>query len=115
VKGYESYDKVGSTYAKLQDPAKRAKATDFYVSIQLVGTPDDCIQKLEELQALTGLDHLITEFSFGGLPHHESETNMRLFANTVMPVLQHDARFAKSPAMLKTAGNPAQDTMFAPA
>jgi alkanesulfonate monooxygenase SsuD/methylene tetrahydromethanopterin reductase-like flavin-dependent oxidoreductase (luciferase family) len=115
VKGYESYDKVGATYAKLQDPVKRAKATDFYVSIQLVGTPDDCIQKLEELQALTGLDHLITEFSFGGLPHHESETNMRLFANTVMPVLQHDARFARPPAVLKATGPTGQETMFAPA
>ena len=53
VKGYEAYDKVGVTYAKMKDPVRRAKATDFYVSIQLVGTPDDCIQKLEELQALT--------------------------------------------------------------
>ncbi|MFL5289689.1 MAG: LLM class flavin-dependent oxidoreductase [Rhodopila sp.] len=115
VKGYESYEKVGSTYAKLHDPVKRAKATDFYVSIQLVGTPDDCIQKLEELQALTGLDHLITEFSFGGLPHHEAETNMRLFANTVMPVLQHDSRFARPPAVLKTAGDTTRDSVFAPA
>ncbi len=115
VKGYESYDKVGQTYAKLQDPAKRAKATDFYVSIQLVGTPDDCIQKLEELQALTGLDHLITEFSFGGMPHHEAETNMRLFAGTVMPVLHHDPRFARPPAVLKSSADAAADNVFAPA
>jgi alkanesulfonate monooxygenase SsuD/methylene tetrahydromethanopterin reductase-like flavin-dependent oxidoreductase (luciferase family) len=115
VKGYESYDKVGQTYAKLQDPAKRRKATDFYVSIQLVGTPDDCIQKLEELQALTGLDHLITEFSFGGLPHHEAETNMRLFGNTVMPVLQHDSRFAKPPAVLQSPGDTVAENVFAPA
>ncbi len=115
VKGYEAYDKVGTTYAKLKDPEKRAKATDFYVSIQLVGTPDDCIQKLEELQALTGLDHLITEFSFGGMPHHESETNMRLFADKVMPVLQRDPRFAKPPVLLKPARNTAQENMFAPA
>ena len=115
VKGYEAYDKVGSTYAKLKDPAKRAKATDFYVSIQLVGTPDDCIQKLEELQALTGLDHLIAEFAFGGLPHHEAETNMRLFADKVMPVLQRDARFAKPPARLKRSANSVQENMFAPA
>ena len=115
VKGYESYDKVGVTYAKMKDPVRRAKATDFYVSIQLVGTPDDCIQKLEELQALTGLDHLITEFSFGGMPHHESETNMRMFADTVMPVLQHDARFAKPPAILRPAQNLQEENVFAPA
>ncbi len=115
VKGYESYDKVGVTYAKMKDPVRRAKATDFYVSIQLVGTPDDCIQKLEELQALTGLDHLITEFSFGGMPHHESETNMRMFADTVMPVLQHDARFAKPPVILRPAQNLQEENVFAPA
>ena len=115
VKGYEAYDKVGTTYAKMKDPVRRAKATDFYVKIQLVGTPDDCIQKLEELQALTGLDHLITEFSFGGLPHHEAEMNMRLFADKVVPVLQNDARFAKPPKLLKAAGNTAEENVFAPA
>ncbi len=115
VKGYEAYDKVGVTYAKMKDPARRAKATDFYVSIQLVGTPDDCIQKLEELQALTGLDHLITEFSFGGLPHEDAELNMRLFADKVMPVLQRDARFATPPTQLKAAETLVQDNVFAPA
>lgn len=115
VKGYEAYDKVGVTYAKMKDPVRRAKATDFYVGIQLVGTPDDCIQKLEELQGLTGLDHLIAEFSFGGLPHHVSETNMRLFADRVMPVLQRDARFAKPPAVLRSAETLAEENVFAPA
>jgi alkanesulfonate monooxygenase SsuD/methylene tetrahydromethanopterin reductase-like flavin-dependent oxidoreductase (luciferase family) len=115
VKGYESYDKVGATYAKMKDPTRRAKATDFYVSIQLVGTPDDCIQKLEELQALTGLDHLITEFSFGGMPHDEAELNMRLFADKVMPVLQRDARFAAPPKHLKAAEALVQENVFAPA
>ncbi|MGE0224046.1 MAG: LLM class flavin-dependent oxidoreductase [Acetobacteraceae bacterium] len=115
VKGYESYDKVGTTYAKMKDPARRAKATDFYVSIQLVGTPDDCLEKLEELQALSGLDHLITEFSFGGMPHEEAEINMRLFADKVMPVLQNDPKFAKPPVHLKRAEDLAQENVFAPA
>ena len=115
VKGYESYDKVGQTYAKMKDPVRRAKATDFYVSIQLVGTPDDCIQKLEELQALTGMDHLIAEFSFGGLPHEESEMNMRMFADRVLPVLQGDPRFAKPPTVLKRAEITAEENVFAPA
>lgn len=97
VKGYESYDKVGVTYAKMKEPARRAKATDFYVSIQVVGTPDDCLQKIAELHRLTGLDHLVTEFSFGGLPHHEAELSMRLFADKVLPVLQRDTLFAVAP------------------
>src|SRR2546423_10131388 len=95
VKGYESYGKMAKTYAKINDsPEAKAKATDFYVSIQIVGTPDDCVEKIGELQRLTGLDHLVTEFSFGAMPHEEAELNMRLFADKVMPVLQRDPAFA---------------------
>jgi len=115
VKGYEAYDKVGQTYAKMKDPARRKKATEFYVSIQLVGTPDDCVQKLEELQSLTGLDHLITEFAFGGLPHGEAERGMRLFADKVLPVLQQDPRFAKPPEVLRSPSSTAGDRLVAPA
>ena len=78
----------------MKDESFRQKATDFYVKIQVVGTPDDCLQQLAELQRLTGLDHLVTEFSFGGMPHEEAELNMRLFADRVMPVLQRDRAFA---------------------
>ncbi|HEY1932172.1 MAG TPA: LLM class flavin-dependent oxidoreductase [Acetobacteraceae bacterium] len=115
VQGYESYDKVGVTYAKMKEPARRAKATDFYVSIQVVGTPDDCIQKIAELQALTGLDHLITEFSFGGMPHEESEISMRLFADKVLPVLQRDAMFARPPVIQAPAPEAVREGVFAPA
>jgi len=88
------------------------------VKIQVVGTPDDCLQQLGELQRLTGLEHLVTEFGFGGMPHHEAELNMRLFADRVMPVLQHDAAFAQSapsgPSEAASAG-PRSDGIFAPA
>src|SRR5437764_1194210 len=89
VKGYESYGKMAKTYAKMKDESFRDKAMDFYVSIQIVGTPKDCLDKIAELQRLTGMDHLVTEFSFGGLPHEEAELNMRLFADKILPVLQH--------------------------
>ena len=92
--GYESYEALAKTYSKLKDPANRKKATDFYVSIQIAGTPDDCLQKIAELQRITGLEHLICEFAWGGLPHELAESNMRLFAADVLPVLQRDAAFA---------------------
>ena len=93
VKGYESYGKLAKTYTKMKDASYRAKATDFYLSIQVIGTPDDCVQQIAELRRLTGMDHLVTEFSFGSMPHHLAELNMRLFADQVMPVLQRDAAF----------------------
>ena len=100
----------------MKEPTPPAKATEFYVSIQIVGTPDDCIQKIAELQQLTGLDHLITEFSFGGMPHEEAEINMRLFADKVLPVLQRDrvVRRARRGA-LAPAPEPMQEGVFAPA
>jgi alkanesulfonate monooxygenase SsuD/methylene tetrahydromethanopterin reductase-like flavin-dependent oxidoreductase (luciferase family) len=94
VKGYESYGKMARTYAKIGESAEtRQKATDFYVSIQIVGTPQDCLDKIAELQRLTGLDHLVTEYSFGAMPHEEAEVNMRLFADRVLPILQRDPAF----------------------
>ena len=98
VKGYEAYGKMTKTYAKMKEDAARQKATEFYVKIQIVGTPDDCIQQIAELRALTGTDHLIADFSYGGMPHEEGELNMRLFADRVVPVLQRDALFAAPPA-----------------
>jgi alkanesulfonate monooxygenase SsuD/methylene tetrahydromethanopterin reductase-like flavin-dependent oxidoreductase (luciferase family) len=118
VKGYEAYGKTAKTYAKLKDPANLKKATDFYVSIQIVGTPDDCLQQLGRLQQLTGLDHLVAEFSWGNLPHHEAETNMRLFADRVLPTLQHDKAFATPKRTMDDAEatrHPAGEGIFAPA
>ena len=46
VKGYESYGATAKTYAKMKDANFRQKAADFYVKIQVVGTPDECLQQL---------------------------------------------------------------------
>ena len=116
VKGYEFYGKMAKTYAKMKDESFRQKATDFYVKIQVVGTPDDCLQQLAELRRLTGLDHLVTEFSFGGMPHEEAEVNMRLFADRVMPVLQRDRAFAApAPASASAPAEARPAGVFAPA
>jgi alkanesulfonate monooxygenase SsuD/methylene tetrahydromethanopterin reductase-like flavin-dependent oxidoreductase (luciferase family) len=87
----------------------------FYVSIQIVGTPKDCLDKIAELQRLTGMDHLVTEFSFGGLPHEQAEINMRLFAERVLPVLQRDPAFAAPEAPTKADVSAARENVFAPA
>ena len=112
VKGYESYGKMARTYAKLKEPAARTKATEFYVKIQIVGTPDDCLQQIAELRATTGTDHLIADFSYGGMPHEDGELNMRLFADRVLPVAQRDALFAAAPT---SAPRTTRGDLFAPA
>ena len=117
VKGYEAYGKTAKTYAKLKDPTNLKKATDFYVSIQIVGTPDDCLQQIGDLQKVTGLEHLVAEFAFGNLPHHEAERNARLFADQVLPTLQHDPAYAGSKAAVDGPApkRAAHGNIFAPA
>ena len=115
VKGYESYGKLAKTYTKMKDETFRSKATDFYLSIQVVGTPDDCIQQIGELRRLTGMDHFVTEFSFGSMPHHLAELNMRLFADKVVPVLQKDAAFQGEIDPFVGKSNGSDEQLFAPA
>ena len=115
VKGYETYGKMAKTYARLQSEEERVRATEFYVKIQIVGTPDDCVEQIAELQRVTGTDHVVTEFSFGGIPHADAEKNMRLFADRVLPVLQSDAAFATPPAPAAAPKDAATTGIFAPA
>jgi len=116
VKGYEFYGGMAKTYSKMKDEGFRKKATEFYVKIQVVGTPDDCVQQVAELRRLTGLDHLVTEFGYGAMPHEQAELNMRLFADRVVPVLQRDPAFTTptAPSDL-SAPAPATTGIFAPA
>ena len=114
VKGYESYGKMAKTYSKLKDPEARHKMTDFYVSIQIVGTPDDCVQQLGELQRLTGTDHVVCDFSYGGMPREHAELNMRLFADRVLPTMQRDAAFAGA-SERSTPQAVGREDVFAPA
>jgi alkanesulfonate monooxygenase SsuD/methylene tetrahydromethanopterin reductase-like flavin-dependent oxidoreductase (luciferase family) len=114
VKGYESYGKMAKTYGKMKDPAARKKMTDFYVSIQIVGTADDCIQQLGELQRLTGTDHVVCDFSYGRMPPDQAELNMRHFADRVLPVMQRDSAFA-GPAVAPERADKRRDDVFVPA
>jgi alkanesulfonate monooxygenase SsuD/methylene tetrahydromethanopterin reductase-like flavin-dependent oxidoreductase (luciferase family) len=117
VKGYEFYGGMAKTYSKMKDESFRKKATEFYVKIQIVGTPDDCLQQVAELHRLTGVDHLVSEFAFGGMPHEHAERNMRLFADRVMPTLQRDRAFAGPANGARTAvpGVEGAAGIFAPA
>jgi alkanesulfonate monooxygenase SsuD/methylene tetrahydromethanopterin reductase-like flavin-dependent oxidoreductase (luciferase family) len=113
-KGYESYGKMAKTYSKLKEEGSRRKMTEFYVGIQIVGTPEDCKEQIAELQGLTGTDHIVCDFSYGGMPHEQGELNMRMFATEVMPTLQHDSAF-KGPIALPDLKGPQEDDVFAPA
>jgi hypothetical protein len=49
------------------------------------------------------------------MPHHEAEVNMRLFADRVMPLLQHDGAFAAPASAGEAAPAGQSEGIFAPA
>jgi len=88
VPGYESYEATELYFAQLADASFRARATTDYADLQIVGTPADCAEQIDELHRVTEAGHIVLEFTFGGLPVGEAEASMRLFANKVMPALR---------------------------
>jgi alkanesulfonate monooxygenase SsuD/methylene tetrahydromethanopterin reductase-like flavin-dependent oxidoreductase (luciferase family) len=93
VKGYEFYAKMAKTYSKFSDPAVKAKAVEFFTSLHVAGTPQQCLDKIVEIRNRTGMDHFVGQFSYGGMPYEKCERNMRLFAENVKLVLQDEASF----------------------
>jgi alkanesulfonate monooxygenase SsuD/methylene tetrahydromethanopterin reductase-like flavin-dependent oxidoreductase (luciferase family) len=106
---------MAKTYSKMKDAGYREKAAEFYVKIQIVGTPDECLQQVAELRRLTGTDHLATEFGYGAMPHEQAELNMRLFAERVMPVLQRDSAFTRVEAPVAAGAPASAPGLFVPA
>lgn len=51
----------------------------------LVGSPDNVIEKIEELQEICNLEYLLISFSHTGLPLRNSLRNLETFATKVMP------------------------------
>ncbi len=93
VKGYEFYAKMAKTYSKFSDLTVKTKAVDYFVSLHVSGTPQQCLDKITEIRNRTGMDHFVGQFSYGGMPSEKCEKNMRLFAEKVKPVLQDEASF----------------------
>ena len=51
----------------------------------LVGSPENVVEKIEELREVCHLDYLLVEFSHMGLPLAKSLRNLETFATKVMP------------------------------
>jgi alkanesulfonate monooxygenase SsuD/methylene tetrahydromethanopterin reductase-like flavin-dependent oxidoreductase (luciferase family) len=55
---------------------------------QIVGTPSDCIEQIATLSSLTGIKHIVLEFSYGGMPYAETVKSIELFSSSVMQVFK---------------------------
>ena len=84
TKGYEFYGKMAENLGG----ADVDGVTDFFLNLQVWGTPDQCFKKVLDIRSKVGCDSFTGVFSYGGMPYEESEQSMRLFASEVAPQLQ---------------------------
>jgi alkanesulfonate monooxygenase SsuD/methylene tetrahydromethanopterin reductase-like flavin-dependent oxidoreductase (luciferase family) len=84
TKGYEYYGKMADKIAQYGTD----KVIDYFLGLQVWGTPEQCYGKILDVHARTGNSHYVGVFSYAGMPYEIAEANMRLFAREVMPALQ---------------------------
>jgi alkanesulfonate monooxygenase SsuD/methylene tetrahydromethanopterin reductase-like flavin-dependent oxidoreductase (luciferase family) len=83
--GYEFH---GQMYDRLTEPGGAERMTEFFLGIQVWGTPEQVIDKIVTIQDHTYCDGYMAVCSYAGMPADEAERNLRLFASDVMPALQ---------------------------
>jgi alkanesulfonate monooxygenase SsuD/methylene tetrahydromethanopterin reductase-like flavin-dependent oxidoreductase (luciferase family) len=84
TKGYEYYGKM----AEKINSYGTDKVIDFFMNLQVWGTPEQCYEKILDVRERVGNEHFVGVFSYAGMPWDEAERNLRLFARDVMPELQ---------------------------
>jgi alkanesulfonate monooxygenase SsuD/methylene tetrahydromethanopterin reductase-like flavin-dependent oxidoreductase (luciferase family) len=84
TKGYEYYGKMAE---KIADYGMD-KIVDFFVDLQVSGTPEQCYEQVMTIRERMGNETFVAVLSYAGMPYDEAERNMRLFAAEVMPELQ---------------------------
>jgi alkanesulfonate monooxygenase SsuD/methylene tetrahydromethanopterin reductase-like flavin-dependent oxidoreductase (luciferase family) len=105
TKGYEYYGKMAEKIQTYGDE----KVSDFFTSLQVWGTPEQCYAKILEVRERVGNESFVGVFSYAGMPAEEAERNMRLFAREVLPALQKVEREparAPKPAVTATRTQP---------
>jgi alkanesulfonate monooxygenase SsuD/methylene tetrahydromethanopterin reductase-like flavin-dependent oxidoreductase (luciferase family) len=97
TRGYEYYGKMSEKIATYGSD----KVIDFFVDLQVWGTPEQCYEKILDIQRRVGNEHYVGVFSYAGMPPAEAERSMRLFAAEVAPALRKLG--GDAPALRRTA------------
>ena len=106
TKGYEYYGKM----AEKIEQYGTDKVIDYFMNLQVWGTPEQCYEKILDIHARTGNSHYVGVFGYAGMPFADAEQNMRLFAQEVMPALQsHEAGASGPPRSRARSASSAPD------
>ncbi len=84
TRGYEYYGKMSEMVNKYGSKG----VTEFFLSLQVWGTPRQCVDKVMAIRERVGCDSYVGVFSYAGMPYDDAERSMRLFAAKVMPELK---------------------------
>src|SRR5215470_11063515 len=84
TKCYEYYGKMAEKITQYGTDT----VIDYFMNLQVWGTPEQCYEKILDIHARTGNSHYVGVFSYAGMPYEDAERNMRLFAREVMPALK---------------------------
>src|SRR5207244_235588 len=85
MRGYEAYKEVQE---RVSTPGGVDMMTEFFLGLQVYGTPEQCYEKVLDIQKRTGAEAFNGVFSYGGMPYDLAESSLRLFASEVMPELK---------------------------
>ena len=83
IKGYEHY---GRSAVAMRENADRV--TEQYVEQQIYGTPDQCLQKLKDIEDIVGPLELNCFFTYAGMDYGYAADSMTLFAKEALPELK---------------------------
>jgi len=87
LKGTKGYEYYGKFTEKIEQYGTQ-DVKDFFLDLQVWGTPDQCYDKIMSTRGRVGSDSFLAAFSFGAMPYDEVEKSMRLFAKEVLPRLK---------------------------
>jgi alkanesulfonate monooxygenase SsuD/methylene tetrahydromethanopterin reductase-like flavin-dependent oxidoreductase (luciferase family) len=85
MRGYEAYQKMQEM---VNAPGGLDAMSEFFVNLQVTGTPEQCYEKILDIQKRTGAEAFNGVFSYAAMPYDLAEASVRLFANEVMPELK---------------------------
>jgi len=77
-----------SGYERYVEEAKKLKAGAEPNKFHLVGTPDEIIAKLQEIQLKTSVEELMFDFFLPTITQEELDGNLQLFAREVLPAIR---------------------------
>ena len=81
LKTYQQYALPAGT--KLQP----MRPEDLFYVDQIVGTPDECIRRIEHVKNQYGCEELIMQVIYGGMPPDVAEKSIQLFGREVVPAV----------------------------